>query len=502
VLDPAHPISDFFHDAPERVLAALGHLEASRGAVTSTDTLFRKPGESQLRGYRNGIFWAHIFGDGGFGHIETAPVIHPAAFRALAEVLELGHLELETIEDIACAKKALRGDEVIRDLLKVEDGDISGPRALAALVRHKQPDHPLLPLFELTRIPVPPVAARPMRTHDLPEAIDPWIGPLNEAWLELVHRANRDRQLLELEAPPIIRIHEAGMVQQALNEVYKRQRTLELVRPMQNGTEEGALAIAFAGPERLVVQYGDKTRVVDLDGRDLHVAPPAGCELRGVARGRYAVFHGFRGNTHPYLSDAEGLWPEGMSEDGTMLRIVGELSVLDVESGAFLATLPDGVPSTFAENGEPEELFLGGRAIRVGGDRPRALAYTHDLRFLWVGDEMSEILERATGLPIVLPAYPDEVGQALDLETGEIVDDFEETSDGFGAAIAFLDGRWYCVWSHGVLADHLGTAPLALTPTPIGAAFDPSGTRLALLTESEVVILDHRARTVIARFAT
>lgn len=500
MLDPAHPISDFFHHDPERVLASLAHLEASRGAVTSTDTLFRKPGESQLRGYRNGIFWAHIFGDGGFGHIETAPVIHPSAFRALYELLPVG--EPKVIEDIVCARKALRGDKVIDDLLQAEDGDVTGPRALAALVREKHPDHPLLPLLELTRIPVPPIAARPMRPSELPEAIDPWIGPLNEAWLDLVERAGRDRRLIELDAPKVLLVNEAGMVQEALNKVYKRQRTTELVPPMRNGTDDGALALAFAGPERLVVQYGDKTRVVDLQGHDLHVAPPAGCELRGVAGGRYAVFHGFRNDTHPYSSEAEHLWPAGISEDGTLLRIVGELSVLDVDSGVFLASLPDGVPSTFAENGEPEELFLGGREIRVGGDRPSALAYTHDLRFLWVGDEASQILERATGVPIVIPAHPGEVPQALDLETGEIVDDYEEVSDGYGAAISFRDGHWYCVWSHGVLSDHLGNAPLAFTPAPKAAAFDPSGTRLALLTESEIVILDPRARTVVARFAT
>src|SRR5262249_32765999 len=150
-----------------------------------------------------------------------------------------------------------------------------------------------------------------------------------------------------------------------------------------------------------------------------HRAPPAGCALRGVFAERYAVFERFFYDVHPMLAEQEDLWPtEYAYVDADGFRhaaaTVGELSVLDVETGEFLARAPAELPRNFVFNDEPEDLFVGAsggqrRQLRIGGDRPSAFAYTSDLRFAWVGEgQETEIIELATGLPVAYPAYTDE----------------------------------------------------------------------------------------------
>ena len=52
-----------------------------------------------------------------------------------------------------------------------------------------------------------------------PTAVDPWIGPINEAWRDLVAKACRQLRLLELDAPGIILHNEARMVQESFERV-------------------------------------------------------------------------------------------------------------------------------------------------------------------------------------------------------------------------------------------------------------------------------------------
>ncbi len=505
MLGPTHPITAFFlDDDPDRVLATLAQVEErSSGAVTSIETLFRTAGESELRGHKNGVFAAHIFGPEPerFGHIATTGVVHPAVFPRLVNDLQQDTPDLVAV---ACAQKLLRDGQLIDNLIHIEDGDLTGPSGIAEALRRVAPDHPLLPLCALTRIPVPPLAARPMRKGHAPESVDPWIGPVNEAWRELVLYACRGPRLIELDAPRIIIANESGQVQRCFNEVMKRTRRAEAVLfpPLLRALHDEATALAFAGPTRLVIQRGDATRVVDIMGGELHRAPPSGCTLRGVIDGRFAVFHGLHRDADPGLDEETGLWPAWFLARPTGTTI-GEISVLDVETGHFLERAPDSVPRTFFENDEPEDLHLGERRLPIGGDRPGALAYTHDLRFAWVGESScSEIVDRTTGFPVAIPAdvYGNEVPDALDLATGEtIAQEYEGAYDG-GFALAFADGRWLTLDSDGNLSDQLGTSPIALVPAPTAAAFDPAAARLALLVESEVVILDRVARTIVARF--
>lgn len=540
MLDPNHPISAFFDTDADRVLASLAHLDASSGKVTTTDTLMRPCGESELRAVRRGIFCQVIFGPQRslecacgtlrgkacagetctrcgvlcgdpatravrFGHVETAGVVHPAVYGHLLEDL---HHDTLALRAVACGEKALRGSKLVADLSELEDGDLMGPRGIAEALRRARPGHPLLPLCTVTKIPIPPPAARPLRQGSAPEQIDPWIGPVNEAWRSVIERAYLDLRLIELNAPPILTTNAAGALQRAFEAMLAETRTAEakLVPSLRRGLDSDAVALAFAGPERLVIQRGDATRIVDVSGRALHVAPPAGCQLRGVAAQRFAVFHGLHNGIHPIMTDEVDVWPAWYAhdDDDGVRRItptVDELSVLDVDAGAFLANVPEEVPRDYVYNDQPEELFVGTRKLRVGNDRPTLFAYTHDLRFAWVGEESTEIIDRETGLPVVYPANAGEATQGFALAKGEMCDvESDLDAKDTGAAIAFTGGRWLVLWPQGVLTDHLGTDPLQLVPPPAAAAFDPGGERLAVIHDGEVVILDHRARKVVARF--
>src|SRR5687767_3072357 len=167
MLDAAHPITGFFDHDPERVLASLPALEQSSGAVTGFDTRMRQNGV--LRGMQGGLFSPAIFGTpGSFGHIVTAPVVHPCVFPALA-----GILGYDTPEWIAIAghRMALRDDKLVREVLEFEADDLVGPAGIAEALRRARPDSVLLPLCALTKVPVLPLASRPTERLPLPEAV-------------------------------------------------------------------------------------------------------------------------------------------------------------------------------------------------------------------------------------------------------------------------------------------------------------------------------------------
>ncbi len=503
MLDPAHPITAFFDDDPERVLASLPAIERSSGRVKDLDTLYRKAGERELRGHRDGLFDPRIFAaPDSFGHIETTGVIHPSVYSRLVGVL---NIDTPIIQAIARGEKLLRGDSVIDDIFGSEDDDLTGPRGIAEAVRRREPDHPLLPLLAITKIPVPPVAARPLRPSNLPEAIDAWIGPVNEAWLAVIRLASQDARLQELDSPPIILHDAAGRLQRAVDEVYTRTRRAErhLLPPMLRGTSDDVVAIAFAGPERIVIQRGTGVRIVDVSGREIRTAPPNGCELRGVLDNRLAVFHDLRRDHHPLFPEEEGLWPPELTERG-MDHIFSPVSVLDVDTGTYLERAPANMPRAFVENDQPEDLLLGERNLaEVGGDRPMAAAYTNDLRFAQISGDSTQVIALATGLTVVRPAttYPDEITESLDLTTGAIVEhEWDDQGGGGASAIAFADGRWFTFDHYGVLCDHIGNEAIVIVPMATAAAFDPAGTRLALVVDSELVIIDRTTRAIVARF--
>ena len=574
-------LATFFSTDPNEALRALpalageaGEHDRSHGAVTSFETLYSVRGEERLRAARNGIFSEVIFGpaeddrcacgatrgeasrgltcgrcgvlcdraslrDERWGHVEVAGVVHPSVLSHLFEALGL---VVEDLRDVVSGKKALRlqgggeaGEEPgwVAAALDEDDGEeLTGPDGLAEAVRRARPDHPLLPLCALTKVPVPPPGDRPLAPLAAPTQVDPWIGPLNEAWVTLVERAGRERRLIELDAPSLILREERRRVQEAFEVVVRQTQQAAgrlvppLVRPPDDLEDAAVLCLAFAGPDRLIVQRRDEVSILDLSGHRLFRLPPAGTALRGVAAGRYAVFEGFFHKTHPVLAGTDsGFGPDlvQLDEDGTlrMARILGEISVIDCRTGAYLERPPPGLCLRFVTNDQPEDLFLttaGGepiRRLRFGGDRPSALAYAPGLDLAWVGEEgdSTEIIDLDGGHPHAYPAEPGRddcpqwsllaaaAGEGEGGEEGDEEDDDEDEYDQFSAkAVVFRDGAWHLLWSSGILCDHRARGAVRLDPLPEAAAFAPDGRTLAVIVRGTVVLADVVRREVIGRF--
>ena len=441
-------------------------------------------------------------------------MLHPAAFRTLQEELGLAYPQIEAI---ARGEMVLRGTKVvIAD--DFEDGDLVGHLAFAEALHRKVPEHPHLPLCAVTKIPVPPITARPPRTRRSPELVDPWIGPENEAWVQLVFRAKRDLRLRELGAPEVIVAPEAAMLQRAFDAVFELTASSYswLTPALTRGIDNAVKGLAFAGEGRLLVQRGDHVRLVDLEGRELRLFEPADCTLRGVVDERYAVFQEIvEGGEHPSMSEDITIWPAWFAHVDARgcSRVVDPflaVSVLDLETGKYLVERPSWLPSAFPENHEPEELFFNDRPLFVGGDRPSAMSYTHDLRFVCVGDEQEmQILELESGRPATIPAHVSQASHQLDLATGvlgELDPDLDVEPTPNGSAIVFADGAWRLLNPEGILTDHLGRDPVQLVPSPFASAFSPTGSRLAVTyfdrdDRVEIAVLDLKARAVVARFS-
>lgn len=590
-------LDGFFSHDPAVVAGAVAALagdvgddgQRSRGAVTSIETLRAVRGDDRLRAARQGLFSEVIFGpavddrcacgatagaasrgvtcarcgvlcdraslrDERWGHVEVTPLVHPVVFPHLLDALGLFARDLS---EVAAGKKALRPVKVKRrrdpdlgivgpairwELVPAEplsEGDCSGPEGLAEALKKADPEHPLLPLCAITRVPVPPPGARPFATKVAPTQVDPWIGALNEAWVGLVERALRARRLVELEAPPLITRNESALLQQAFEDVVGRTRrggarlVPPLVRVPDRLGEDETLAMAFVGKDRLIVQRRERVTILDLRGRVVFSLPPAGTALRGVTGGRFAVLEGFFGATHPSLAqDDPGFGPDIVADDGEggrwIARLFGEVSVIDCETGTYLERPPSGASWRLVTNDQPEDLFLASedgtpqRRLRVGGDRPGVVAYVAGMEMAWVGEEgdSTEVVELERGIPHALPCEPDDdedtprwdvlsgKSGSAGTEAGGEVDGEEEEQEGdeeedepSATAVAYRDGAWHLLWSNGILCDHRARNAVRLRPRAEAAAFDPTGRTLALLVRGSVVLLDVVRRKVIRRFA-
>jgi hypothetical protein len=509
-----------------------------------------------------------------WGRVDVVNLVHPSVLMHIADALGVYY---EYLRDVALGKKALRPVKAPETEVEAsapetgahkkkpqgakarnakvrkkkeaptprwtavsaddtQDDDLIGPGGIAEALRRSAPEHRLLPLCTLTKVPIPPAGERPFAPLSEPTQVDPWIGPLNEAWVALVERANRERRLVELAAPPIILRNESVLAQQAFETVLQLTRRSSsrlvppLVRPPEKLEEAEALAIAFVGPDRLIVQRRDRVSILDLSGKELVALPPAGTSLRGVAACRYAVFEGFFSATHPMLAqDDTGFGPDfvHVDEDGCtiMARILGEISVVDCQTGTYLDRLPQDVRLRFATNDQPEDLFLSGedgqplRRLRAGGDRPRAIAYAPGMALAWVGEEGNgtEIVDLDKGLPHALPSEPHgedtprwdllppaPKGKGAEKDDKEEEDEENDEDDDeelySASAVAFCDGAWHLLWSNSILCDHRMRRPVRLRPPPGAAAFDPTGRTLALVALGTVVLADVARREVIRRF--
>ena len=427
-------------------------------------------------------------------------------------ILNDPELSPSALQRVVNGDAVIRGDMVVEDSSE-EEGDFVGAAGFVEWLRAKRPEHPALAFCSLARIPVPPPNARPFVSGLSPTMVDPWIGPLNELWVDLVDCARRYLRLIELDAPQIIIDSEQRRTQLAFNAVFGAMRPPpQLVPALHHVPDEleaeDALRLAWLSPEALVIQQRDRVSIVGTDGTPRFDLPPAGCVLRGVIDGRIALFQEFLPNLHPAFADDSG-FPESFvrrSAGGFInVRPHVEMSAIDGFDGRYLIEPPKGLPRAFIGNDQPEDLFYeptdGGppRKIRAGGDRPSALAYTNDLRFGWAGEVGSGtgtvVIEQSTGIPQAIPIEPDE-GDPFetfafvprdDTKKDEEEEEYEE--DYGGSAVAFCEGEWRFVWSTGFFADHRAKRIVRFRPAPRAAAFAPDGNRLAVIVGEEVVLL-------------
>ncbi len=549
-------LAGFFTDDINAVLAAISAMESGSdegrtfGAVTSTRTFMRKQGSDRLSFEPRGLFSEALFGPvqdflcacgevagseragtvcercgvlcglsslraERYGHIDVQQVVHPAAYSAIHSALGWYCIDLPAV---AIGEIYMRGPRSIHHSIS-EPGDVTGPQAIEAALRAVDPQHPLLPLCTIRKIPVPPPQSRPFVRDLAPTMIDPWIGPVNQAWIGLIERATRESRLVELKAPAEILMDEALAVQRAWNEVFDASKPEKpLVPPMVSAPEElsddEALGIAFLNDESLILQRANAVHIITDTGALVRTLPPAGCKLVGVLRDRIAIFQGFFQKTYPYFMTGAAAWGDFVSFDNDGVCHVaphtGELSAIDCETGEYLTDVPAGLPRGGVQNDQPEDLFFidaSGRSFRlhVGSDRPEALASTRDLHLVWIGEDTdTQVIELSRGIPHVVPAYPRQVEATLELDRDNEVDrddnEDDEDEQGYGCAVTFREGRFYFLWQHGIVADHRGDHAFQIVPEPRAGAFDSSGMRLAVVIGSEIVLIDIDRRAVIRRF--
>lgn len=529
----------FFSGDEARIVAAMRAIDQrSSGAVTSIDTLVPNTGDDGLRPARNGIFCQKIFGPvldhrcacgtlhgqehagetcdrcgvlcdrsslraERWGHVEVLGVVHPLVYERLTEngvgaALGIDHDDLRAI---AFGEKPL--------------ADLIGPSALAEALRRTAPDHPLLPLCAITKVPIPPPDRRPFAPREGPTQVDPWIGRTNEVWIALVERAYRQRRLAELGAPDIIMRHEDVATQSAYVAAMDatRRDARRLLPPLafvpERLEERDARALAFVSGDRLIVQRRDAVSLVDLASGEHVKLPPCGARLRGVVGGRYAVFDGIFTAAHPMMDvagcgfgdevfdgEGEGRWFRA----GDFL----EVSIVDCDTGTYLTRPPPEVHLRFFRNDEPEDLFLededqaGRRRIASGGDRPEVFAYAPGMRHGWVGSagvDESMIVDTDKGRPHAYVAcLYDDVPELRLLDETQ-----EESEDAVSAvAVAFSEGAWHVLGHDGILRDHRGREAVRLVPMPELAAFDPTGRILAVMIGERIVRVDVARRAVIS----
>lgn len=469
-------VAGFFSLDSERVERALEVVAgaSSGGEVTRLEAM--RPTAAGVAFAPGGILDGSIFGTTSaehrerFGHVEVHGLVHPLAFR-----LARGTIRATELRAVATGKLAIRGRETVAPERNNTRGDLVGPQGVEAHLRATDAGQPALAFCGIARVPVLPFAERPLVRGTAPTMVDPWIGRVNERFVELVHRAGRHGRLRGMNAPQIIADAEQLLVQAALLDLFDELVPPRLAPPLAEvpaelELDESALGLAWASDEAIVIQQHDQVLVVGLDGAVRSRARPSACRLRGVV-GRHVVLQEFFDSTW----DVESL----------------EASVLDLETGAYLEHLPATVPSAFVEHGDHEDVTLRSlgdgpiwKPLRHGGHGARLLGYTNDVRFAWVGDPAvgTAVVELATGVPhaMPLPVGPDAAG---------------------AAAITFAGGSWHALWPGGTIADHRGEDRVALPVIARAAAFSPDGAILAVLTPAgdEVVLVDRATGAVRSR---
>jgi hypothetical protein len=340
-----------------------------------------------------------------FGRVDTPLLIHPLLFDALDEAL---------------ARTRGFVESVVAGRLQI--GGRSGPAAIALALEN----HPALhDAACVMQVPLPPPAERlsaaGMSAADAPTA---WIGPVNEAWLELVDAARLLFQHQRLnglvEAAELTRV-----AQQALERVVhltvdnpspqewthwgnpdvRHRPSIALADPASDeggetsfATVENTHDVAAAlwlDEESLFIQTVAAVHLLTVAGKTVHRFVSPALRLRSVTS-RYVVFQGELNPDRLTLSQ----------QAQRTRRFPGgnDVVIYDMESHAYAQQWPRDMPA-FDVCGEPHPPHARhrlaivdrrtGACIGIPSLLPRApAAWTGDARFLWVGGAVVEMKTR------------------------------------------------------------------------------------------------------------
>lgn len=437
-----------------------------------------------------------------FGHLDVGGVMHPALFAAAGSALA------KSSEEIAVLARC--DDE--RDDYEPP----FGAAAVAEALRARGADDDLIRACCIDVVPVPPPGDRPLVTLDpatCPTAVTPWLGAVNEAWIQLVSAAGHRARLEELGAPGIIMHTQQRALQRAFERVlaassaerdlprrwsedhdddapFPAQRRLRgLPARMPEEPSSDPVALLFTDDAHLLVQSAASACVVSLDGKVTTPLPTLGRKAYSV-HGRNVCCFDWIGSPFDWDDGPNDAWWE-KEEDGSGSPGL-DFTMLDASTGALLAHATTDAPRYFVVNDEPEDLFVvdewtGDRLpLRFGGDRPSCLAVTRDARFAWVGEsEDTAVVDIATGIPHAAPPLPDE---ELSVVAIDAADRDEERWGAFALGLA-ANARFRFFDGSGAVGDHERWW-LRIDADVTAAAFSPACERLAIATRSEVVVLD------------
>lgn len=482
---------------PRRVLkCACGALKGDAHRDETCATCGVLCGDPSLRDWR-------------FGHVDVPVAIHP---------LMLSHV---------AAALAMSLDGVNAMLESEGNPTISGPHALADLLASSAAPQTLKDAAIVRRVPVPPPGDRRLVLNLTAAQAQPWIGPINEAWLALVRDA---ATLLQIEHAPLT----TNEVQFALADVSRRlQRSLTRVvtltrtppaahehtrwippppfegdapRPMTDVGDvppridlmpatTNARAV-FVDAFTLLVQRGNEVLHLDIDGKRKHRFRSPGRALRylDAANGARAVFDGWLVNpwmwhiAYPEIDDED---PAAIAAAATLhqqniLTAAGSmapLALFELASKKWATAWPDDLSCVgvhFDEGGlaglVDRKTFHYLRSPWPGG---AVLAWSRDGRYAWLGtDAHGGVVDVASGIPQIEP-HVDEGREASVIESPTEA----------ACAIGLTDElQWRFVHFDGALSD--GKRVLANLGVFETAAFAPDCTWIATVRAGDVEVFD------------
>jgi hypothetical protein len=342
------------------------------------------------------------------------------------------------------------------------------------------------------RIPIPPIADRPVVPIDDPAARLPWLGAANDAWTAVIAWAARQRRAHDQRGDAALREQVRERLQAAVDDAFATARgerpprwppaeaaahELAFVRPAAATADPPVVrAMLFLDDRHLVIQTCRGCVIVDRDGREVLRFRPVGTIATSV-HGDRIVFAGDQRDLASWYDDAP--CPPGAPA-------TAPIAVCDAAHGRWLQRGTLGgqprfvIDETDVDGSEVRDLATGRSTWLAPADlQPTSIAHTRDGRFAWLafGERPGSglVYELATAIPFVEPASPPdelpaiELGAPLELAT----------------AVAWTPARgWRLFHPCGAVGDHARSWARVIGAR--AAAFSPDAGTLALATDDEI----------------